>query len=177
MFSKLIKPFKRINYNKCKYIQRINARNFKTSTVNVPFLILESKRLESTGIHRDFETKYKTINVNDIKNEINNDVKGNKVFLFMKGNPSNPECGYSKNVCDILNHLNINYKYKNVLSHPALKQIIKEYSEWPTFPQLYYNGNLIGGHDIVLDMFKNGELEIMFGINTSNNISNSNNIS
>jgi len=75
-----------------------------------------------------------------------------------------PQCGFSKNLITVLNYLEVDFKTRDVLSHPALRQAVKEFSDWPTFPQLYYKGELVGGHDIVVDMFKNGELQQLFGI-------------
>ena len=77
----------------------------------------------------------------------------------MKGTPAIPQCGFSRNVVAILEYLKVSFNSRDVLSHPALRPTIKEYSNWPTFPQLWHKGELIGGHDIVMDLFKNGELE------------------
>ena len=104
----------------------------------------------------------------------------NRVFLYMKGTPTQPMCGFSKNVVAMLQYLEVAFSSRDVLSHPALRPAIKEYSNWPTFPQLYFNGELIGGHDIIMDMFKNGELETLLvenkeGGDSSNNDSESKN--
>ena len=95
----------------------------------------------------------------DIKNEIKKLIDTNDVCLFMKGVPDAPQCGFSMTVSNILKHLNVNFKGVNVLDDQNLRQGIKEYSDWPTIPQLYIKGEFIGGCDIVKEMFENGELK------------------
>ena len=95
----------------------------------------------------------------DIKNEIKKLIDTNDVCLFMKGVPDAPQCGFSMTVSNILKHLNVNFKGINVLDDQSLRQGIKEYSDWPTIPQLYIKGEFIGGCDIVKEMFENGELK------------------
>jgi len=94
----------------------------------------------------------------EINKKIEEIIKKNKVVLFMKGTPEMPQCGFSMTVCNILKHLKINFFSVNVLSDELVRQGIKEYSNWPTIPQLYVNGNFIGGCDIVKEMFENGDL-------------------
>ena len=86
-------------------------------------------------------------------------IEENKVCLFMKGTPDAPQCGFSLAVANILKHLNVDYKSINILEDPEIRQGIKDYSDWPTIPQLYINNNFIGGCDIVKEMFEKGELE------------------
>jgi len=95
----------------------------------------------------------------EIKNKIEDLIKQNDVCLFMKGTPDSPQCGFSMAVANILKHLNINFKGVNVLEDENLRQGIKNYSDWPTIPQLYIKGEFIGGCDIVKEMFENGELK------------------
>jgi len=95
----------------------------------------------------------------EIHKKIEEIIKKNKVVLFMKGTPEMPQCGFSMTVCNILKHLKINFFSVNVLSDELVRQGIKEYSNWPTIPQLYVNGNFIGGCDIVKEMFENGDLD------------------
>ena len=95
----------------------------------------------------------------DIRNEIKKLIDTNDVCLFMKGVPDAPQCGFSMTVSNILKHLNVNFKGVNVLEDQNLRQGIKEYSDWPTIPQLYIKGEFIGGCDIVKEMFENGELK------------------
>ena len=95
----------------------------------------------------------------DIKNEIKKLIDSNDVCLFMKGVPDAPQCGFSMTVSNILKHLNVNFKGVNVLDDQNLRQGIKEFSDWPTIPQLYIRGEFIGGCDIVKELFENGELK------------------
>ena len=96
------------------------------------------------------------------KNTIQNHIENNDVCLFMKGTPENPQCGFSMAVSNVLKHLNVNFKGVNVLDDESLRQDIKEFSEWPTIPQLYLKGEFIGGCDIVKELFESGELKKIF---------------
>ena len=93
------------------------------------------------------------------ENKIKELISENEVCLFMKGTPDSPQCGFSMTVSNILKHLQINFKGINVLEDPNLRQGIKDYSDWPTIPQLYINGEFVGGCDIVKEMFEKGELK------------------
>lgn len=93
------------------------------------------------------------------KTQIESDIQQNKVVLYMKGTADFPVCGFSSVVVQILRKLSVEFKDINVLADPELRQAIKDYSNWPTIPQLYINGNFIGGCDIVKDMFADGELQ------------------
>lgn len=86
-------------------------------------------------------------------------VSDNKVVLFMKGNPSFPQCGFSARAVAILQELNVPFQAVDVLEDPEIRQGIKEYGNWPTIPQLYVNKQLIGGSDIMMEMFQEGELQ------------------
>jgi monothiol glutaredoxin len=90
---------------------------------------------------------------------IANEVKANDVVLFMKGTPQFPQCGFSGQVVQILDHLGVSYKGLNVLENAELRDGIKAYSNWPTIPQLYVKGEFVGGCDIVREMFQAGELQ------------------
>ena len=92
------------------------------------------------------------------KQRIESDIKNNKVMLYMKGTPQEPQCGFSAQVVGVLNKYNVTMKTFNILEDEEIRQGIKEYSEWPTIPQLYVNGEFIGGCDIVTEMHNNGEL-------------------
>ncbi|GER07783.1 glutaredoxin [Iodidimonas muriae] len=89
---------------------------------------------------------------------IANDVKADDVVLFMKGTPVFPQCGFSSVVVQILSHIGVPFKSYDVLSDQELRQGIKEFSDWPTIPQLYVKGEFVGGCDIIREMFENGEL-------------------
>lgn len=97
--------------------------------------------------------------INDL---IESEVKNNDVVLFMKGTPQFPQCGFSGQVVQILDYIGVDYKGINVLADPEIRQGIKEYSNWPTIPQLYIKGEFVGGCDIVKEMFQAGELQQYF---------------
>jgi monothiol glutaredoxin len=94
-----------------------------------------------------------------ITERIQNDIDTNRVMLFMKGIPEAPMCGFSKSVVVILKHLDVDFASANVLEHMELREGIKEFSDWPTIPQLYVDGKFIGGCDITVEMFQSGELQ------------------
>jgi monothiol glutaredoxin, Grx4 family len=98
----------------------------------------------------------------DINAFIDDKVKNNDVFLFMKGSPDFPQCGFSGQVVQILNYLGVDYSSANVLESDELREGIKAYTNWPTIPQLYVKGEFIGGADIVREMFQSGELQAHF---------------
>jgi len=95
----------------------------------------------------------------EIKEKIQNLISENKVCLFMKGTPDSPQCGFSMAVSNVLKHLNVDFKGINVLEDDNLRQGIKDFSDWPTIPQLYVKQEFIGGCDIVKEMFEKGELK------------------
>ena len=97
--------------------------------------------------------------MSEIQAWIANEVKTNDVVLFMKGTPTFPQCGFSSQVVQILDYLGIDYKGINVLENMDIRQGVKEYSNWPTIPQLYVKGEFVGGCDIVREMFQAGELQ------------------
>ena len=95
----------------------------------------------------------------DVQDWIGTEVAGNDVVLFMKGTKTMPQCGFSMQVAQILNHLGVDFKDINVLEDMAVRDGVKAYSNWPTIPQLYIKGEFIGGCDIVREMFQAGELQ------------------
>ena len=95
----------------------------------------------------------------EIKEKIKNLSNDNQVCLFMKGTPDAPQCGFSMAVSNVLKHLNVDFKGINVLEDENLRQGIKDFSDWPTIPQLYVKQEFIGGCDIVKEMFEKGELK------------------
>jgi monothiol glutaredoxin len=92
---------------------------------------------------------------------IKKDITDNRVMLFMKGNALFPQCGFSARVVQILSHMGVPFQTANVLEDPALREGVKTFSQWPTIPQLYVDGEFIGGCDIVTEMFQSGELEAL----------------
>ena len=97
-----------------------------------------------------------------INKKIEDLINDNQVCLFMKGTPDAPQCGFSMAVANVLKHLNVNFKGINVLEDENLRQCIKEFSDWPTIPQLYVKKEFIGGCDIIKEMFEKGELKKLF---------------
>jgi len=95
----------------------------------------------------------------DINTRIQDLVTQNKVLVFMKGSKLMPQCGFSNNVVQILNMLGVSYETIDVLSDPDIRQGIKEYSNWPTIPQVYVNGEFLGGSDILIELYQKGELQ------------------
>ena len=98
----------------------------------------------------------------DIKKKIQDLIDKNEVCLFMKGTPDSPQCGFSMAVSNVLKHLKVNFVGVNVLEDESLRQGIKEYSDWPTIPQLYVKKEFIGGCDIVKELFEKGDLKKIF---------------
>jgi len=99
---------------------------------------------------------------NPVFEQIRGEIDGHEVVLFMKGSPVFPQCGFSAAVVQILSHLGIKFKGIDVLQDPGLRQGIKDFSSWPTIPQLYVKGEFVGGCDIVREMAETGELEKLF---------------
>jgi len=95
----------------------------------------------------------------ETKEKIKKLIDNNDVCLFMKGTPDSPQCGFSMAVSNVLKHLKVNFNAINILEDDGLRQGIKEFSDWPTIPQLYIKGEFIGGCDIVKEMFEKGELK------------------
>ena len=97
----------------------------------------------------------------EINEKIKDLIKSNDVCLFMKGTPDSPQCGFSMAVSNVLKHLKVNFNGINVLEDENLRQGIKEFSDWPTIPQLYIKGEFVGGCDIITELYQNGELQTM----------------
>ena len=95
----------------------------------------------------------------DIIKKINNQIADNKILLYMKGSPDKPECGFSQRASQILMACGKEFSFVDILSNPEIRQELPSVSEWPTFPQLFINGELVGGSDIMMEMYQNGELK------------------
>ena len=95
----------------------------------------------------------------DIIEKINNQIADNKILLYMKGSPDKPECGFSQRASQILMACGKEFSFVDILSNPEIRQELPSVSEWPTFPQLFINGGLVGGSDIMMEMYQNGELK------------------
>lgn len=92
---------------------------------------------------------------------IDAEVKGNKLIIYMKGSPEQPMCGFSARASQILSRLGVPYAYVDVLQDPERREGIKQYGDWPTIPQVYLGGELLGGSDLVLELYQSGELQEM----------------
>lgn len=95
----------------------------------------------------------------DIIDDIKKTISDNPIILFMKGSPETPQCGFSMQTSQALKACNADFAYVDVLANPAVRQNLPKVSNWPTFPQVFVNGELIGGCDIVLDLYQRGELQ------------------
>jgi len=97
----------------------------------------------------------------DVRDRIEEVVNNNDIVLFMKGTPLFPQCGFSSRAVAILDHLGVKYESVDVLQDPEIRAGIKDYSDWPTVPQLYVKGEFLGGSDIMMEMFQAGELQAL----------------
>lgn len=95
----------------------------------------------------------------DVMDRIKQQISENPVLIYMKGTPDFPQCGFSGRAVQILNHCGVEYGYVNVFEDPEIRENLKLYSNWPTYPQLFANGELVGGCDIMTEMFQSGELQ------------------
>lgn len=99
--------------------------------------------------------------MSEVQDQIAQKLKENPILIFMKGNPEFPQCGFSAAVIEVFKSLNVDFQTVDVLENPAIRDGIKEFSNWPTIPQIYIQGKFIGGCDIVREMFANGELQAL----------------
>ena len=122
---------------------------------NDPFQILGSDKVpENKG-----EAVEEVSKDGDLNTRIENLIKSSRVFLFMKGNPEAPQCGFSANVISILSSLQVSYKTFDILTDMEVRQGVKDFASWPTYPQLWVDGELVGGNDIIMEMFESGSLQ------------------
>lgn len=95
----------------------------------------------------------------EVLSQIENEVKSNPIMVYMKGTPDFPQCGFSNRVVQIFRQLGVPFEARNVLEDPDFRYTLQEYSNWPTIPQVFIQGKLIGGSDICMEMYENGELQ------------------
>tara|TARA_B100002019_G_scaffold293374_1_gene320538 strand:- start:2172 stop:2477 length:306 start_codon:yes stop_codon:yes gene_type:complete len=95
----------------------------------------------------------------DVKKQLEDIINDNNIILFMKGDPHQPRCGFSARVVDVLKENNVEFSYMDILEDPEVRQVLPTISDWPTFPQLFVKGELVGGCDIVTEMHQTGELK------------------
>jgi len=117
--------------------------------MNNPFQVVGGNAISESELNKNL----------DLSTRLNNLVNSAPIMLFMKGTPDMPQCGFSANVCKILNHVGVSYNTFNILSDMDIREGLKELSKWPTYPQLYVKGQLVGGNDIITEMMNNGELQ------------------
>lgn len=98
----------------------------------------------------------------DVLDRIRQQVEQNQVLLYMKGTPHFPQCGFSGRAVQVLQACEVEFAYVNIFEDPEIRENLKHFSQWPTFPQLFINGELVGGSDILLELFEQGELQKMF---------------
>lgn len=98
----------------------------------------------------------------EIFDEIQRQIDENKIILYMKGSPKLPQCGFSARAAQCIDACGVDFAYIDVLANPEIRQNLPKYANWPTFPQLYFKGELIGGADIIMEMYQSGELEALF---------------
>lgn len=96
---------------------------------------------------------------NEVAAQIKEQIAANSVLLFMKGSPQFPQCGFSARAVEVMNHIGQPYAFVNILEQPAIRAVLPKVANWPTFPQLWVGGELVGGSDIMLEMFQSGELK------------------
>ncbi|WP_216639892.1 Grx4 family monothiol glutaredoxin [Halobacteriovorax marinus] len=124
-----------------------------------PFNILGSDKVPQEGATAVSEENTS----NDLNERIKALIGSSDIFLFMKGNAAMPQCGFSANTIAILDALNVKYNTFDILSDMDIRQGVKEFSNWPTYPQLYYKGQLVGGNDIITEMYHSGDLAQVLG--------------
>ena len=97
----------------------------------------------------------------DVINKIKKQIEENAIMLYMKGSPKLPQCGFSARAVQCIDACGVDFAYVDILTNPDIRQALPEYSDWPTFPQLYVKGELIGGSDIITELYQQGELELL----------------
>ena len=146
---------------------KFTARSFAARASSGLFQPSTIAHAADDGGHPDFAPQRKvpeSADANTANTFIDKCVKENDVFLFMKGTPEAPQCGFSNQVCQILKHTGASFSSANVLEDELIRNGIKVYSDWPTIPQLYIKGEFVGGCDIVTQMFQDGELQEALGL-------------
>eukprot|EP00569_Conticribra_weissflogii_P008692 CAMPEP_0171360882 /NCGR_PEP_ID=MMETSP0879-20121228/1569_1 /TAXON_ID=67004 /ORGANISM="Thalassiosira weissflogii, Strain CCMP1336" /LENGTH=196 /DNA_ID=CAMNT_0011867379 /DNA_START=31 /DNA_END=621 /DNA_ORIENTATION=- len=143
-------------------LSTIRALSIRQHNLESPISFHTPQQRSFSASHDDFapQKKHNLENEDDssILKMIESHVQSNKIMLYMKGNPSQPMCGFSATVVQILKNQGVDFASVNVLDYPEVREGVKKYSQWPTIPQLYVDGEFIGGCDIVRDMHESGEL-------------------
>src|ERR687895_1313844 len=121
-------------------------------------------RAHPRAVHKDFDPRGDAMTNDEIRAFIENAIKENSVMLFMKGTPNQPACGFSARTSGALNALGVQYAALDILPDPRIREELSEVSDWPTIPQLFVDGELVGGSDIMIEMYENGELAKLLGV-------------
>ncbi|CBK22404.2 Monothiol glutaredoxin (Grx5) [Blastocystis hominis] len=135
------------------------SRQLFKSYSRLPRVFFSSQSADESDDDFKPKSKVKDENPEEVLKFIDKIVHENKVMLFMKGTPTAPLCGFSLRVVNILKRLGCDFASANILTSPSVRENLKKYSDWPTFPQLFIKGDFIGGCDIVTDLYKSGELK------------------
>ncbi|GMI48402.1 hypothetical protein TrCOL_g8635 [Triparma columacea] len=167
-FSKTTTIFKRIPHNKPASSHLSSCREYTSSLQPTPLpttspssVLIRTFSSDDSGSHSDFAAQKKSVPSGNQKalELIDSHVKSNPIMLYMKGSPNSPQCGFSARIVQILQSNGASFSSVNVLEYPEIREGVKQYGEWPTIPQLYVNGEFVGGCDIVTQMDEDGELE------------------
>eukprot|EP01024_Parvocaulis_polyphysoides_P045055 TRINITY_DN4188_c0_g2_i2.p3 TRINITY_DN4188_c0_g2~~TRINITY_DN4188_c0_g2_i2.p3 ORF type:complete len:146 (-),score=10.88 TRINITY_DN4188_c0_g2_i2:79-516(-) len=121
-----------------------------------PSVILQFNRYFSDESHADFQPQYKSQPESDVTKVIEEDIRDNSVFIYMKGHPEVPMCGFSRNACMVLNAYGVEYGHRNVLEDSEVREGIKSFTGWPTIPQIFVDGEFLGGFDTIFEMHHEG---------------------
>ena len=141
-----------------RHVQEIIAWSRMGSDEQRRVLERSAKRRAQSNLY----TEVKTVNTpSNVVDRIKQQLAANNVVLYMKGTPDFPQCGFSAAAVQVLNSLGANYGSVNIFEDPELREALKQYSNWPTYPQLYVKGELIGGADIIREMYQSGELKTL----------------
>eukprot|EP00922_Rhytidocystis_sp_ex-Travisia-forbesii_P027222 GHVS01039915.1.p1 GENE.GHVS01039915.1~~GHVS01039915.1.p1 ORF type:complete len:218 (+),score=9.27 GHVS01039915.1:49-702(+) len=156
-----------IVFKASRFPRKLSWHDVRASTAEVAQL---NRSISSNASHNDFETHpAEEIKWKDVEEKIKELLASRRVVLFMKGTPDNPECGFSAKVVTLMKLAGIgdHYTFVNVLAHPVIREGIKRYSDWPTVPQLYVDGEFIGGCDVISDLFESKHLHYLLSLATN----------
>ncbi|KAK9814449.1 hypothetical protein WJX72_006058 [[Myrmecia] bisecta] len=141
-------------------------RALKSSVPQTSFSLFRtiSQTPADDDTHDDFKPKIKAQPSGSVDDQIKQDIGSHEVFIYMKGNPEAPQCGFSNMACRILDAYGVKYGSRNVLADPDIREGVKKFSQWPTIPQVYIKGEFVGGSDILMGMHQSGDLKKMLPV-------------
>jgi monothiol glutaredoxin len=170
MFSRsiIIRGARSLASQQHKIPEKFNPLSAVSTNLTAPQSLFNTTTTTRHFSHDDFapQKKHNLENSNDseILSLIDSHVKSNRIMLYMKGSPSQPMCGFSANIVQILKNQGVDFASVNVLDYPEVREGVKKYAQWPTIPQLYVDGEFVGGLDIVKDLEDSGELSEMLKV-------------